>query len=74
MSEDVMFVVGLLLAIVSPLMIISAITDRRWPILGGFIGVLAAIAITTAIARNPSGYSVYDIPEILGRVFAQFAK
>jgi len=69
-----MFIVGLLLVVVSPLMIISAITDRRWPIVGVIIGVLGAAAIYVAFSRNPSGYSVYDIPEIVGRIMAALAK
>ena len=74
MSEDVMFVVGLGLLIVSLPIIITAITDKRLPVVGLVFVVVGLVAITTAVARNPSGYSVYDIPEIVGRVFTGLAK
>ena len=73
MSDDVMFVVGLGLLIVSLPVIISAITDRKLPILGIVLVIVGSVAITTAVARNPGGYSVYDIPEIVGRVFTGIA-
>ncbi|MEO8529872.1 MAG: hypothetical protein ABI459_01500 [Deltaproteobacteria bacterium] len=74
MSADVMFIAGLVFLIISPLFIISAITDRRWPIVGVVIGALGVLAISTAIARNPAGYSINDIPDIVSRIFAAFAK
>ncbi len=73
MDNDLMLVVGLVIAGFSIPSIISAISDSRAPRASAITVLIAGGLILIAINGNPGGYSLSSIPDVFIRVFARYA-
>ena len=72
MDTDLLFVIGIVLAVLSLPAILSALADNRRPVLGALTAIAAVGLIVWAAQARPGGYSVRDIPEAFVRVVARY--
>lgn len=72
MDPDLIFVVGLVLAVFSVPSILSAFSEGRAPRVAAFTVVAAGVMVVWAIQTKPGGYSLSEIPNIFVQVVAKY--
>lgn len=71
-TNDLSLVLGVILAVFSVPSLLNAWTEDRPPRFGMIIGLTGLVLIAIAVSRNPSGYSLGDIPPTFARVIRAF--
>lgn len=74
MNNDVMFVIGLVLAAFSIPPILGALFDGRSPRAAAIVVMVAGGLMALAINNNPGGYSIADIPDVFVSVIGRFMR
>ena len=72
MDSDILFVIGIVLAILSVPAMFSAYSERRAPRVATFSAIAAVCLIIWAVQTQPGGYTIEEIPEVFVRVVAKF--
>lgn len=72
MDPDLVFVIGLVLAVFSVPAIISAFSEGRAPRVAAFTVISAGVMVIWAIQTKPGGYAFSDIPKIVVQVVAEY--
>ncbi|ESW61323.1 MAG: 50S ribosomal protein L35 [Rhodobacter sp. CACIA14H1] len=68
-SNDLAFVIGILLAVMSIPSLLNAWTEERAPRFGAMIGLTGLVLIGLAMSRHPGGYGLDDVLPAFRRVF-----
>ncbi len=71
-TNDLSLVLGIILAVFAIPSLLNAWTEDRPPRFGMIIGLTGLVLIGIAVSRNPSGYSLGDIPPAFARVIRAF--
>jgi len=71
-NPDLLFIVGIVLAVLSVPAILSAFSDGRTPRVAAFTAIAAGCLIVWAVTSKPGGYTFGEIPQVFVRVVAQF--
>jgi hypothetical protein len=74
MDTDLIFVVGVFIAVLAVPAIISAFMDGRVPRAPALIVVIAALMIGYAVQARPMTYTVGGIPDAVLRVIATYTR
>ena len=74
MSNDQIFVIGLLLGVFSIPAMLSSISEGRAPRVAAFTLIAGGSLVVWAITRTPGGYSLEDIPNAFVRVVADLIR
>ncbi|MEQ9259721.1 MAG: hypothetical protein RIG84_11545 [Roseovarius sp.] len=69
-DADVIFIIGIVLAVLSVPAMISAYSDGRAPRAATIAAVIAGVMIVYAAQTHPGGYTWRDVPEAFIRVAA----
>ncbi len=72
MDPDLLFIIGLILAVFSVPSILSAFSEGRAPRVAAITIVIAGALVVWAIKENPDGYSFKEIPDTFVRVVARY--
>ncbi|SFS21874.1 hypothetical protein [Yoonia litorea] len=71
MDLDLIFVIALLVGVFALPLIVSALSDKRWPVNGVVMLVIAGVAIAYTVQEDASRYTVENadtiVVEVLGR-------
>ena len=68
MQSDLFLVIGLIIAALALVALLSAYSDGRRPRVGAVMVLMAAGMIGLALYTNPAGYSLAEIPDVFIRV------
>mgnify|MGYP000383286472 CR=1 FL=1 len=72
MDYDLYLVIGLVIAVFSVPAVVSAISDNRTPRVAAIALIAGGAMMAYAVSKNPSGYSVDKIPEVVVNVVARY--
>ncbi|MCR9146813.1 MAG: hypothetical protein NXH74_06380 [Rhodobacteraceae bacterium] len=72
MDPDLIFVIGLVLAVFSVPSIMSAFSEGRAPRVAAFTTIAAGVMVVWAIQTKPGGYAFGDIPDVFVQVVAKY--
>lgn len=72
MDFDHMFVIGCLVCIFAIPAVISAFSDRRWPILPVLMVLIGGGLIYFPYSQQPDVYALAAVPDVIMRVIAGF--
>lgn len=72
MDLDLLFVLGICLAVLMVPAVVSAILDGRAPRTPAFLVVVSAVLIGYPIVQKPGSYSFQNIPDIFAKVIGQY--
>lgn len=67
MPTDLMLTVGIVLLVLTLPALLNAFSSSRPPRGAAVLLLLAAVLITTALVKNPSGYTFREIPDVMVR-------
>lgn len=73
MTADILFIVGLLCALLAIPAGFTALSDRRMPRVAAILVLLAGGLIIAAVSMNPGAYSAAAVPEVVKRLAEQFS-
>lgn len=65
MDPDLLFVIGLFLAVLAIPSVLSAYSESRPPRLAAILVILAGALIVAAVVQKPGGYRVDQIPNVI---------
>ena len=74
MDTDLMMVIGVSLGVLAIPALLSAYSEGRPPRLAAIVVLIAGTLIVVALNQKPSGYTVREIFQAFGTVFAGFAR
>lgn len=72
MDNDLVLVVGIILAVLSIPSILSAISDRRAPRASAITVLIAGGLILFAVQGKPGGYSLEQMPDVVMNLIARY--
>lgn len=72
MDNDLVLVVGIILAVLSIPSILSAISDRRAPRASAITVLIAGGLILFAVQGKPGGYSLEQMPDVVMSLIARY--
>jgi len=72
MDPDLVFIIGIILAVFSIPSIMSAITESRAPRVAAFAILVGGSLMLWSISEKPGGYPLKDIPDTFVRVVAKY--
>lgn len=67
MNTDLMLTGGIVLLALTLPALLNAYSSSRPPRGAAIFALIAAVLITTALVKNPSGYKFRDIPDVMVR-------
>jgi len=73
MHPDVALVVAIVAAALGFMKLVSDYSHSSPPRMAALLGVVSGSMLLYAVANNPSGYTMADVPGAFVRVFAQAA-
>tara|TARA_R110002020_G_scaffold327121_4_gene542879 strand:+ start:62650 stop:62874 length:225 start_codon:yes stop_codon:yes gene_type:complete len=71
-DNDLVLVVGIILAVLSIPSILSAISDRRAPRASAITVLIAGGLILFAVQGKPGGYSLEQMPDVVMNLIARY--
>ena len=74
MNTDLIFIVGVAIAILAIPAIVSAFLDGRTPRAPALVILIGAVMIGYAVRERPMAYTFDTIPDVLMRVVADFSR
>lgn len=74
MDPDLLMVVGVVVAVLTVPALFSALVDSRPPRAGAILALIAGVLIAVAVTQRPGGYSISELPDAFGRVFARYLR
>lgn len=74
MNTDLIFIVGVAIAILAIPAIVSAFLDGRTPRAPALVILIGALMIGYAVRERPMAYTFDTIPDVLMRVIADFSR
>lgn len=72
MDNDLVLVVGIILAVLSIPSILSAISDRRAPRASAITVLIAGGLILFAVQGKPGGYNLEQMPDVVMSLIARY--
>jgi hypothetical protein len=72
LDNDLVLVVGIILAVLSIPSILSAISDRRAPRASAITVLIAGGLILFAVQGKPGGYSLEQMPDVVMSLIARY--
>lgn len=72
MDPDLIFVIGVVVAVFSVPAMVSAMTDGRAPRAPLMVVVISGLMIGYAMQQNPGAYSLKTLPDVFVQVVARF--
>ena len=74
MDTDLMLVLGISLGVLSIPSMVSAFTDGRAPHFAAVMLLIAGTLLVMALVSRPSGYSLNEVFEAFGKVWARYLR
>lgn len=74
MNNDLMFVIGIILAAFSVPPILGAVIEGRAPRAAAITVMIAGGLIALAVQQNPGGYSFAEIPDVFVSVIGRYIR
>lgn len=71
-NPDTALVIGIVISVLAIPAIVSAISDARAPRVAALAILIGGGLIIFALANEPGGYAINDVPKAFARVIAQF--
>ena len=72
MQADLFLVIGVVVGILAVPALLSAFTHGHAPRAAAIMVLISGGLIATAVSRNPSGYTVEDVPKVFSRVINRY--
>lgn len=72
MDSDLFLTIGIILAILTLPVLLSAWVEGRVPRLGAILIIAAGGLIVTAMTQHSGGYKLQEIPDVLLRVIGRY--
>ncbi len=74
MTNDLFFVVGLIIGALAIPSVISAFSESRTPRAAAIMFMISGGLIAIAVSQQPGGYSFSEIPDVFSRVVAHYMR
>lgn len=71
MNTDVALVIGVISAGLAFMSLVSSYSESAPPRMAALLGLVSGLMILFAVSKNPTGYSIDDVPDAFVRVFGQ---
>ncbi|MEM8536449.1 MAG: hypothetical protein AAGF56_01170 [Pseudomonadota bacterium] len=72
MDFDLIFVLGVCVAMFAIPSFVSAYSDRRWPKAAIVLALIGGLSIAYAAQENPGAYSVATLPDVVVAVLGRY--
>ena len=72
MDADLLFITGIVLAVLSVPSILSAFSEARAPRVAAFTIIASGVMIFFAVRNNPELWAIEQVPEAFVRVVARY--
>ena len=72
MTNDLFFVLGLIISALAIPSVISAFSESRTPRAAAIMFMIGGGLIAIAVTQQPGGYAFKDIPDVFTRVIAHY--
>jgi hypothetical protein len=72
MQADLFLVIGIAVGVLALPAMLSAFSESRSPRSGAILVMISAGLIALAAIKNPQGYSIDDVPDVVSRVVHRF--
>ncbi len=74
MTNDLLFVLGLIISALAIPSVISAFSESRTPRAAAIMFMIGGGLIAIAVTQQPGGYSFEEIPDVFSRVVAHYIR